>query len=392
MYLITSPSHNFLRKVKQLQKRLNFDGWHPEPEKELSVLRQLSESIKKNKDLGSADDVPDFLLKSFSFSINPELKINQIIELSTDSCSLLSMYDLLKTWDEIEDHIHKASPIFGHSDTTFFLATAAHGSTNARVFIPDNSSTRIIMFYNRLFYYVDDLSWLLPIIVDSRQMRIMSEMDITQATIAKINQEIPGNTRFQLQTELLFERYFKKQSQLHRLKQPEGLAENSRVVAMDIESSILYFIICHEIAHILCNHTDMTSTKFDVTGDDNRRGFSEINRKWKDEFEADHVGFQLGLIAARGNLITTQVYIWSLATFFLVNSLIEDYRLPLEHDIIDKGTEDKTHPPLQQRWQYLRKIIENLSSESNHCFDLTVPETIKQELQKCVSTFSKATD
>lgn len=389
MKLITVPEAHLLKQIKQLQKRLNYERWHPNHSREMDVMGQVTDSIKKIKD-EDWDGLSESLRSSFSIFIDPESKMKQVLASSTGANSILRLLDLIRIWDEVSNFIAKVAPLYDHEKTEIILATAAHQSFNAITFIPRNSSVHTIMFYDRLFPFIEEIACLLPASINSGKTNVALVDHFPEIAIQQIKENVQNNKLLNAYFDSIYQRYFLKKLNIKAMPWLGNLSEDSRMVAMDMEDSIRYFIIGHEIAHILCDHAIETRQKTNKFGN-KQNDFWEIRCTWNEEFEADYVGLKLGLLAANGNAISEQMYMWAVTMFFTVIHLIAEHDLErkkgwkVRTKQKEKKREIHDYPLPIDRLKFIKIAITNHVEKSYTKYDPSVPQIVTDAFESWIA-------
>ena len=185
---------------------------------------------------------------------------------------------------------------------------------------------------------------------------------------------------------LLCDRYLEGEWDIDRTWS-HNIPEFSRLVAQDVNYSMQFFVICHEIAHGICRHqgTALTWNLTSEAGGQAESTYTEIERQWDQEREADYVGFLLGKGISHRHGIPIETYSWS--CYLLLSSLAwcspatppQDESM---HTHQQKYQRHQTHPPFQQRLSWLEGIVRRekagVNLEPIDCLCRTITDLISR--------------
>lgn len=336
-------------------------------------------------------DLPEPVRTGFSAVASGERfrsRIDQLAALATSLDDLRALYFLYDLWDEVAHFVCRISPEYGHADTVVYLATASYESHNARTFVPPGRDTNVILWYDRLFELVHEISYLLPLALRQDRIRDATSDEFVALASSHLQADIEDNELF----DDCFARFFQR----HALGDwsvepfsPQDLSERVGLVAYDIEHSIRYFVIGHEIAHILENHEGRTAEwhLLDPVVADGDVHVTEVSRNWDQELEADFVGFQIGRGVSVPLQVPPQLYSWAVLLFFRANEWLSgwyDDGGGSEASLDELFRAHQTHPPLhvRRRWveEVVREVIEKAPPPLGAAVDLRVLEALDRRV------------
>jgi hypothetical protein len=316
------------------------------------------------------DEVPERLRGGFGL-LDPsevERRITIVRATCTRRGSVASLCMFLDLWSEIEYFVRRVSPHYNHSDTRVLLATADHEQLNARTFPHPPSNVRVVMFYERMFDFVKDLGCILPVAYATSESRADNLEDfpaiITKASECPLVPSVPLESLLRS----FFGRHYRQDPKLDFSKS-KALPEPIRLLGQDMELAMTSFVVGHEIAHILVNHSDnerLWNCLEARPTTDGAAQFPEVLRNWDDEHEADFVGFKLGQGVAALYQIPFEIYAWSVGLFFSANQWLADRRgWTFERiDLLSPAERFRifeTHPPLHRRYQLIKEMAEDIA-------------------------------
>jgi hypothetical protein len=292
-----------------------------------------------------------------------EAQIELLTRISTRHESIMALYELVDVWNYVAGVVRAAADGPQYRKRDVLLATSVSPSLNARTILSPDRSVQIILFYERLFPFVEHVAYLLPLAV--REDQLDDDWQATFPTL--VNSEITCSftpeDAFEKSVRLLLERYLEGELRIDRTWS-HGFGTYRRLVAQDVASSMLFFVIGHELAHGLCEHKgNLLSWTVEeepgVTGGPPAKlELSEVERSWEQEREADYVGLSLGLIVASRNAIPSQVYYWSCYLLFraLTWCSLESTTPPIAATDQQRWQRYPTHPPATERLRWLETM------------------------------------
>ncbi len=319
--------------------------------------------------MGAKDrlELPDHLSGGFGI-LNPDelaRRIDEAEAMSTPFQNGAMLLQLLNLWYDVRHFVTQVSGHYGHGDAPVFLATVADWSHNARAFTHPPTGVHVIVFYDRLFDFIADLSLLLPLAVLPPDVTIPDIALFPSLAADLLDRHAdapPAAARRCLQR---FKEHHYENNYTSTFEQ-SAFSESVRLIGQDIELSMQAFVMGHEIAHILCSHEGERKNWQLSAADDEVDAvpLSENVQSWDQEYEADYTGFKLGRGITIGMQIPLATYAWSVLLFFRANEWLmqlhgwrdEPFGSPAEDE---RFREFGTHPPFSVRREWISKIAES---------------------------------
>ena len=345
MKLVPHQDADLISHVERIQRRLSRHGLSLRRRNEafFEGARAIARKHSSEPDLSV---LPDQLRGTFGLLNADEFlrRIDEAEEMSTDFQSAATLLRLLNLWYDVQHFVTRASGHFDSADAPVFLATAPDWSYNARAFTHPPTGVHIIVFYERLFDLISDISPALPLSVLPPDIEI-PDIAVFPALASERLDERSDVARSCLQ-------HFVKRHARHDFGSTFDvpLSESIRLIAQDVELSMQAFVMGHEIAHILCAHEGETKV-WDLPPSDEQVGSEEVAERvhrWDQEYEADYVGFKLGRGVTIASQIPLATYAWSVLLLFTAN----EWLAPLHSE------DGRSHPPFPLRKEWIAKIVE----------------------------------
>jgi hypothetical protein len=399
MNLVALPDASLLQSVELIQKAIGPKGWHPrkDPDKDRDLLNKVVEIVKNNP-LEDYDTLSGALKSGYSIFADPEGKAREVLSLSTGVDSIMHLLELRMVWDEVQHFINAVSGSYGHDDTNVVLATAVTPSANARTFIPQGASVHVIMFCDKLLDLIYEIACLLPALVNFENIVLNHTGEFPEILLQQASKGLESNQHFEKYLAGFYNRHVSKNWENPKLSRQQYLSEDARLIAMEMEDAMRYFVMGHEVAHILENHNrdfkEWHLIKQGVNAVPETVRVAEVNRNWAQEYEADFVGFKIGLGAAIGNGIPVQTYCWAISIFFVMLELLDSRRTlpPPANDAAREAiAKFQTHPPMRERHSFVSQIIlsQDIGDGKAVPYDLSVPLLMRQHINSFVSKMTQ---
>ncbi|MGB5818855.1 MAG: M48 family metalloprotease [Saonia sp.] len=266
-------------------------------------------------------------------NLKPESKYQNLVN--------YSMLHSLKT-----DLINGSKEMMGYEISNFpILASTATDSFNAQAIKFRDSNESIILFEEQTFYFALKLSKLIisavPLIngkLNFEQKKIKENISKNLTVIENFSLTI-FNSMFPAYKKIPFIIDFPKEKQ---------------TFLSTCTDSIEFFIMGHELGHILLNHHDKKNTK----------EFFALNeyaylasRNWQKEFEADYSGF-IFFSNSMSNIHPMDTSFIGLDLMFTVMHILAEAKQIING--VQNSKISTTHPPPLKRQQKIRMYIQSL--------------------------------
>ena len=246
----------------------------------------------------------------------------------------------------------KKLPIFGS------LAT---GDVNAKTMAVQNNTQKIVIFEDEIFHLCNILC---KIFANCFPYKMIDRNDRKLVSFTKDLEEI----KLHIHKHKEITRLFQDLIFSYLFKGAPGYAETYNIIQppndqiwISLRLSMELFIFSHELAHIVLGHLGdfMVRPNMQIF-----QPIKEVRNFWKKEYSAD----EMGLIISNKTItklegIETEIPFFGANLFFRFNEIINKSIMIIRNgneSIIDNIQKKQSHPPPNERLNYLRKImIEN---------------------------------
>lgn len=304
MDLLTSPAPELLAYVERVQlslstgldPRLSSSRTPEAREKDLDILRGVAGHANPISFLG---DLDPRIQPSYAAVASPqafEVQIDQLARMSTRHESILALHELIDLWNYVAGVVCPMADPGQYQRHDILLATSANLSLNARTVLSPDGDVQVILFYERLFSFVEHVSYLLPLAIRESSLDDDWQEAFPGTAAKEITPSFVQDDVFRQSVQLLLERYLEGESRIDRIWS-HNLGSHRRLVAQDVASAMQFFVMGHELAHGLCGHEGSilgwTLEEEDAgngSGSSGKLQLSEVERNWDQELEADYVG------------------------------------------------------------------------------------------------------
>ena len=408
MKLVQAPSSDLLAYVGQIQQQLylHSDGiLRHDNDTFLDRLRQTFRchpaaiSEEQYNKLSPSEKL------AFGVLYPPEAlrRVKQVAALATPFGSASHLFDFLDFWFVAQDLIQSVASVRDHDTTPIFISTASCRDHNARTFPHPDSKIRVIMFYDKLLDFIEEMSFIFPLAVLADVGKLSDHYEFTSSVNSTTVIQVPPGSTIEACLRTFLARYSRPSVSAKKFN-TSGLSETVRLVAQDINLAAKAFILSHEIAHVLCDHKGKehnwhltalpegeTSTVHITTVH-----ITEEVHTWDQEYEADYIGFKLGWGICQSQGISFEEYVWSVMLFFMSNQWSAALSGWDEEQIENAPKEIlfrrfPTHPPLPYRLRWIKQVASQETASHNA---LPLPESINyaaiESLNSVVQTAIRA--
>jgi hypothetical protein len=366
MDLLVNPSPTLLDYVERIQVGLSL-GMDPKlladrtpagREKDLELLRQVA---KRARTVPAFDELEPIIQPSYAAVASPqafEAQIEQLTLMATQHESILALRDLLDVWNHVSGIVGRIIQNTDYTMKTVMLATSVRRSLSARTFLSPAGDVQVILFFARIFSFLEHVSFLLPLAIREEAINTESLDDFPQLVIQESN-SFTTDAKFAFTVRSMLSRYRDGAIHFDR-KWSHNFGEYRRLAAQDMASAMQFFVMAHEIAHCICEHEGNIqhwSFAADTGSEAMPVDAREMERNWEQEEEADFIGFRLGMAISHRHGIPNQTYSWAC---YLLFDALSRCSLPLSSVEPKLGPERwrqrQTHPPFAQRQAWIEEI------------------------------------
>jgi hypothetical protein len=364
MDLLVSPSPELLEYVDRIQldlssgldPRLLRDRTPAGREKDLGILRKVA---SRARSVSEFDHLDPQLQPSYAAVASPEAfqaQIDQLTRISTPHESILALHELIDVWNHVAA---VAGPIIAgteHKKRNVLLATSASRILSARTFLSPEGDVQIILFFERIFAFIEHVSYLLPLAIAEEGPEDDWVNSFPQLVIQQFR-SFTADESFVPTVQSLLSRY--RDGSLNRNRTwSHDFGLRRRLVAQDMASAMQTFVMAHELAHCLCEHKG-TVLHWSFASEDAATALDvrELERSWDQEFEADYLGFRVGTAVSHRHRIPIELYCWSCYLLFYALSRCSPRRPSMKAaSTVELLRRRDSHPPLADRQAWIEEI------------------------------------
>jgi hypothetical protein len=368
MDLLMSLSPELIEYVEKIQiglsagldPKLLLDRTPAAREKDLQRLRQIA---KLAKTIPEFEDLHPQIQRSYAAVASPQAfaaQIDQLARMSTQHESIFALQELLDVWNHVGGIVGSIIEKTQYKKRNILLATSVSRSLSARTFLSPDGDVQVILFFARLFSFIEHVSLLLPLAVREDAMKTDSLDDFPQLVIEE-SESLSANMNLERTVRLMLERYRDGAVNLSRTWSHE-FGQYQRLVAQDMASAMQFFVMAHELAHCMCEHQGtVLHWAFPSEGETTAgpADIREIERNWDQEFEADYLGFRLGMVVSQRHGIPHETYCWAGYLLFYGLSRCSPPSAK-SASAAERWRQHESHPPLVERQKWLEEIAKTI--------------------------------
>ena len=371
MTLLQKPDKALLKYVALIQRLLSSGPIDQRRAGLERFARRLIDSSDPEEDL--AQGLPEEMVDGHQMIFDTGKAMQNIAQLATSASDVPTLIRLYMLWNEAESAARNIADHYQHTNTKVLLASVLSKDHNARVFQPEQyPSVSVVLFSNRLFQFIDEIASIIPLAVFINEHSLQFSREIVPLVLERSNFSRQENPLLKECLDAFRSRFIEAPPGVKRFSW-KRMTETGQLIALDIENAIQYFVIAHELGHILCNHLDSEKSwnlrpSSEKGQESEEITIQEVIRNWDQEYEADYLGLRLGLYISKRNGIDDQLFYWGVLLFYSANIWLDaaqkqEGNRPEYNDLSDEELMQifPTHPPFHKRLNWIQSIIHDLN-------------------------------